>query len=191
MSKRKNKSNSLHPLQRAIVLHLARNEPQTKNKTKKDLSKGYKSTWVAFNSLEKKNLIKIADIKEYRSRKFPRYWLTDEGIINAMLEGADKALLLEKSKEFFPDEKLLHCFLEVIQHMNPMIIQLASNVVRNKGSMDFADLMAILVSDANYEVDVEIMKKIVAVLKKYPEEYKQAKILIEQMIEKLSLLIND
>lgn len=31
--------------------------------------------------------------------------------------------------------------------------------------MDFADLMAILVSDANYEVYVEIMKKIVAVLK--------------------------
>jgi len=67
------------------------------------------------------------------------------------------------TKRLFPDAKIIHCFLEVIQHLNPMILQLAGNVVKNKGATDFADLMTILVSDANYEVDVQTMKKIVAV----------------------------
>ena len=57
--------------------------------------------------------------------------------------------------------------------------------------MDFTDLMAILVTDANYESDEKTMKKIVTVLKKYPEEYKRAKILIQHIIEKLNQLIND
>jgi hypothetical protein len=46
-------------------------------------------------------------------------------------------------------------------------------------------------SQPPYEVDVEIMKKIVAFLKKYPAENGQAKILIKQMIDKLSQLISD
>jgi hypothetical protein len=46
-------------------------------------------------------------------------------------------------------------------------------------------------SQPPYEVDVEIMKKIVAFLKKYPAEHGQAKILIKQMIDKLSQLISD
>ena len=108
-----------------------------------------------------------------------------------MLEGADKALLFEKSKKIHPDAKILHCFLEFIQHMNPMMLQLAGNIIKNKGMMDFADLMAILVSDVNYESDEEIMKKIVNVLKKYPEEYEKSKIVIQQMINKLNQLISD
>ena len=153
--------------------------------------KSYKPTWSAFNSLEKKKLIWKASVKEYRNREYPLYWLTDEGIITAILDGADMALLLEESKRLFPDAKILHCFLEVIQHMNPMAIQLARNVVKNKGKLDFVALMTILVSDATFESDVETMKNIVAILKKYPKEYEQAKILIQQMINQLKQLISD
>jgi hypothetical protein len=191
MTKPTSKSNRLPRLQRGIVLHLAKSKPQTINETATALSKSYKPAWVAFGSLEKKKLIRKAGMKEYRSRKFPAYWLTDEGIVTAMLEGANRTFLLKESKRLFPDAKILHCFLEVIQHMNPMMMQLAGNVIKNKGTMDFADLMTILISDTNYEIDAEIMKKIVAVLKKYPAEYEQAKILIQQMIEKLSQLISD
>jgi integrase len=146
--------------------------------------------WSAFNSLERKKLIWKADVKEYRNREYPLYWLTDEGIIIAMLEGIEPAFLLDQSKKFYPDAKLLHCFLEAIQHMNPKVIQLARNIVKNKGNIEFVDLMTILVSDATFE-DVETMQKIVAVLKNYPEEYAKAKILIENMIEKLRQLIYD
>jgi len=191
MSKLNIKSDNLPPLQRLIVLHFAKSELQTINETVIALSKSYKPTWSAFNSLEKKKLIWKAGVKEYRGREYPFFWLTDEGIITAILEGAEQALLLDKSRKLFPDAKILHCFLEVIQHMNPMVIQLARNVVKNRGKLDFVGLMTILVSDATFESDVETMKKIVAVLKNYPEEYKQAKILIQQMIEQLSQLISD
>ena len=197
MSKLKTKSNNLPSLQRTIVLHLAKGEPQTINgidteiSENSDRNKSYKSTHNALKSLEKKKLIRKADVMEYNNRKFDRFWLTDEGIINAMLEGTDEALLLENSKKIYPNAKILQCFLEIIQQMNPMILKLASNVIKNKGTMDFADLMAILISDANYESDEKTMKNIVTVLKKYPQEYEQAKILIQQMIEKLTQLIND
>jgi hypothetical protein len=191
MSKLKVKGDKLPPLQRLVVLHLAKSEPQTINETVKKISKSYKPTWSAFNSLEKKKLIWKADIKEYRNREYPLFWLTDEGIITAMLEGAKRPLLLEKSERLFPDAKIVHCFLEVIQHMNPMVIQLARNIVKNKGTMDFVDLMTILVSDTTFESDMETMKNIVAVLKKYPEEYEQAKMIIQQMVDKLNQLISD
>jgi len=51
--------------------------------------------------------------------------------------------------------------------------------------------MAILVSDASFEMDVDTMKNIVSVLKEYPEEYENAKILIQHMIDKLSQLITE
>ncbi|MFC1487175.1 hypothetical protein ACFLRN_05760 [Thermoproteota archaeon] len=191
MSKLKNESNNLPSLQRAVVLHLAKNEPQTKNETVTAIKKSYKPTWLAFKSLKKKKLIKETGIKEYNNRKFPTYWLTDEGIIISMLEGADKALLLEESKRFFPDAKIVHCFLEIIQHMNPIMIKLAGNIINNKGKMDFADLMNLLISDVNYESDEKAMKKIVEGLKKYPEEYEKAKIIIHQMINQLKQLISD
>ena len=75
--------------------------------------------------------------------------------------------------------------------MNPIVIQLARNVVKKTEKLDFVALMTILVSEATYQTDVETMKKIVVVLKKYPEEYEQAKILIQQMIEQLKQLISD
>jgi hypothetical protein len=115
--------------------------------------------------------------------------LTGEGIIAAMLEGADMALLLEESKRVFPDEQIVHCFVEVI-YANPKVVQLAYNVVKNKGTIEFVDLLTVLVADATSE-DVDTMEKLVIVLKKYPEMYEQAKILIQQMIEQFQQLISD
>jgi len=188
-SKLEIRSDKLPPLQRLIILHLAKSEPQTINETVTAIEKSYKPTWSAFNSLEKKKLIGKAGVKEYRNREYPVYWLTGEGIIAAMLEGADKSLLLEESKRVFPNEEIVHCFVEVI-YTNPKVVQLAHNVVKNKGTIEFADLLTVLVADATSE-DVDTMKKLVVVLKKYPEMYEQAKILIRQMMEQLGQLVRD
>ena len=191
MSKLKVKGDNLPSLQRRIVLHLAENEPQTINETVTAISKSYKPTWVAFNSLENKKLIRKTDVKEYRGREYPRFWLTDEGMISAILEGADPAFLLEETAKLFPDAKIAHCFLEIIQHMDPMMITLARNTVKNKGTMDFMDLMTILVSDSTLEMDMETIRSLVNALKKYPEQYEQVKIFIQLMIEQLKKLIED
>jgi len=177
-------------LQKLIVFYLAKSDPQTINRTAKEIKKSYKPTHTAFKSLEKKKLITKTGTWEYNGRDFALFWLTGEGIITAMFEGADKALLLEESKRIFPNEEIVLCFLEVVQYVNPKVIELAYNVVKNKGTIEFVDAMTILVSIARFE-DVETMKKIFAVLKKYPEMYEQAKIPIRQMIEQLSQLISD
>ena len=191
MSKPKKKGDNLPSLQLAIVLHLAKSKPQTINETVTSIEKSYKPTWVAFKSLEKKKLIWKTDAKEYRGRKYPRYWLTAKGIIISILEGADRVLILEESKRLFPDVQILHCFLELLEHLNPMVLRLGLNVVEKKGDMNFVGLMTILISDTTSENDDERMQKIVAVLKHYPEMYAQAKILIEHMIEQLKQLISD
>jgi hypothetical protein len=166
MSKLKIKRDSLPTLQKLIVLFLAKSKPLTINETGNALSKSYKPTHTAFRSLEKKKLIWKAGVKEYRNVKYPVYWLTGEGIITAMLEGADKFLLFEESKSVFPDEQLLHCFVEVI-YTTPSAVQLAYNVVKNKGTIELVDLLTVLVADATSE-DFDKMKKLVIVLKKYP-----------------------
>jgi len=189
MSKLKIKRDNLPSLQKLIVLHLAKSEPQTINETAEKIEKSYRPTWSAFKSLEKKKLIWKADVKKYNRRDFPSFWLTGEGIITAMFEGADMASLLEESKRVFPDEELVHCFVEVI-YANPKVVQLAYNVVKNKGTIEFVDLLTVVVADAPSEDD-DTMRKLVTVLKKYPEIYEQAKILIQQTIDQLSQLIND
>ncbi|MFA5364914.1 MAG: hypothetical protein WC325_07015 [Candidatus Bathyarchaeia archaeon] len=191
MSKSKTKGDNLPSLQRAVVLDLAKSEPQTINETVTSIGKSYKPTWVSFNSLEKKKLIWKTGFKEYRGREYPRFWLTAKGIIIAILEGADRILILDESKRLFPEAKILHCFLELVEHLNPMVLQLGLNVVEKKGDMDFAGLMTILISDTTSENDAETMNRIVAVLKNYPQEYEKAKILIQQMINQLNQLIID
>jgi hypothetical protein len=47
-----------YPLQKKIVLHLAKSEPQTINETVTSIDGHYKSSWIAFNKLEEKQIIK-------------------------------------------------------------------------------------------------------------------------------------
>ena len=196
MSKINLKGSNLPPLQSLIVLHFAKSKPQTINETVTELSesygrkKNYKPTWSAFNSLEKKKIICKTGVKEYRGREYPRFWLTVEGIITAILEGAERSVLIEKGKMVFSNAKV-HCFLEVVEHMNPAVLYLARKVVKDKEELDFIDIMSLLVSDAMFETDVETMKKTFAGLKKYPEWYEQGKMIIEQIIEQLQQLISD
>ena len=48
------KNQYLPPLQKRILLCLAKSHPQTINETVKAIKGHYKSSWTAFNSLEKK-----------------------------------------------------------------------------------------------------------------------------------------
>jgi predicted transcriptional regulator len=68
----------LPPLQNRIMLYLARNEPQAINETVEGCKGHCKSLWIALNALEQKGLIKKADLKTYRNREYPRFWLTQE-----------------------------------------------------------------------------------------------------------------
>ena len=191
MSKFKFKSDNLHPLQKLIVLNLAENEPRTINQTVRALSKSYKPAWIAFHSLEKKKLIRKTDVKRYRGREYPRFWLTDEGMIMAMLEGVNPAILLDETKKLFPDRKMVHCFLELVPYMNQIVLRLAYSSVKGGGKLEFKDMATIIISQAGIPMEVENLEKFVAVFRKYPEEYQKLRRLIQIVIDQLKRLKSD
>lgn len=191
MSRLKFKSDNLHPLQKLIVLHLAENEPQTINQTVRALSKSYKPTWIAFHSLEKKKLIRKTDAKSYRGREYPLFWLTDEGMIMALMEGACSDRLLEQTKNLYPENKSVHCFLEIVPFIDPEVMSMVYSSVKGKGKLGFVEIATLVLSQAAIPMDIEVAKKLTATVKKYPDEYNKLKIAFQMMINQLSQLISD
>lgn len=191
MSKSKLEGYNLPSLQKLVILHLAKSEPQTRNATANALSKEYKPTRAAFASLEKKKLIRTTEIKHYLNRDFPRYWLTDEGMITAMLEGINPTILLEETKKLFPERNMVHCFLEVAPLMNPLILRIAYSIGKGKGELEFKDIATILISQAGISMEIETLEKLVAVFKKYPEEHEKLKKLIQMTIDQLKQFVSE
>lgn len=71
MSKQKWESHILPPLQRDIILYLAKEGSQTKNKIASGVSRSYKPTWTAFKNLEVKKLIKKNRCKNLSWKRIP------------------------------------------------------------------------------------------------------------------------
>lgn len=190
-SRPQSKSDNLHSLQKRIILHLAENEPQTKNEIAEATSKSYKPPWTTIKSLQKRKLIGIAKLKNYRGRKFPRYWLTDEGMIMALMEGASSDKLLAQTKILYPQAKIIHCFLEMMPFIDPEVTRMAYSSVKGKGKFGFVEVATLFLSQAAMPMDIETAKKLKIVLKKYPDQYNMLKLAIQTMIDQLSQLVND
>lgn len=191
MSKAIAKSDNLPSLQKAIILNLADNEPQTINQTAQAIAKGYRPTWTAINTLENKKLIVKTGIKKYRNQDFPCYWLTDEGIIIALMEGADASKLLMELKILYPDAVAAHIFLEVIPLFGPEILKLAYDYAKAKGKLEFVEVAQVILSGAASGMEIETGKKVAAALKKHPKHYEALKIVVKEMIKQLNYLIED
>ncbi len=106
------KKTFLPPLRKKVLLYIANNEPKTINETVKALKSHYKSTWNAFNDLEKKNIIKPVSSKIYQGQEYPRYWVTEGGALIALCEGAKTKNVIERTIEIYPEKKKIHYLLE-------------------------------------------------------------------------------
>jgi hypothetical protein len=146
---------------------------------------------MAFKSLEKKNLIKQTAIKEYAGREYPSYWLTDEGIMMALVEGANSKKLLKQTKTIYPENKTAHCFLEIIPLFDPQVIRMAYSSVKGKGKLGIREIIMLFLSQPSIAMDSKAAKKITFILKKYPKEYSIFKRTIQTMIDQLSQLITE
>jgi DNA-binding MarR family transcriptional regulator len=191
MSQTTVKSDSLPSLQHAIVLHLAKNEPQTINQTAKALSKDYSATHTSFKSLVSKKLIMKTGARRYREQEFECYWLTDEGMIKALIEGANADKLLQQTKKLYPEAEIAHCFLEIIPLFDPVIVRTSYSYVKGKGKLEFPEVAQLILSGAAEAMEIETAKKIGTILKKYPEQYSAFKFVVQEMITLLSQLISD
>jgi hypothetical protein len=191
MSKIKIKGDNLPPLQRAIVHYFAKNEPKTINETVTALKKSYKPTWTAFESLQKKRMIIKTTSKSYRGQEYPRFWLTDKGIITALEDGAKTNIIDEIIQEIYPDAEVAHLFLEIVPFFDPEVIGIAKAYARGEENLDFAQVAQVILSGAVSGMEVEDAKKVSLILKKYPMHYFAFKMIIEQMIKQLKYLIED
>jgi hypothetical protein len=122
------KSQLFPSLQRRIILCLAEKDPQTINETVKALKGSYKSTWTAFQSLEKKKIIKKVSKKRYREREYPRFWLTSDGALAAVFEEADSSNVLSKSLKIYPKDSKLHIVLETIPIIGTEILSIVRGI---------------------------------------------------------------
>jgi len=194
MSKRKIKGNKLPPLQKKVVLYLAQNGPKTINEIKTNIPPPahYKPTWLAIKSLTQKGLVQEVGTKEYRGRKYPKHWLTDEGVMHAyIIEGANPETLLKKTRETFPENQILLYCLEIAPKLNPKVFEIGYSAVKTKGKLEPIDLATILLTQMQTETSVQPFWETVEILKNYPKQYKSFKKQIEQMFENLSRLKED
>jgi hypothetical protein len=189
MPRLKPKSDESRSVEKLIVLNLAENEPQTKRKTAKSISKYYKSTWDAFKSLEEKKLIKKAGTTSINNNEYPCYWLTDEGIMMAIMEGASPQKLLAQAKNLYPEAKTTHVFLEIAPFFHPEVVKMAYSSVKGKGKIGVAEVIMLYLSQPAIAMDTETARKITAILKNYPDVYSKLKNAVKEMINRLSQLI--
>ena len=113
MSIQSNSGDILPPLQKRIVLTLAKNEPQTINELVKAMKGSYKSYWIALNSLKEKLMVQTVSSKLYRNREYPQFWVSPAGVLLALFEGESPKNLLEKSLMIYPNDTNLQAILEL------------------------------------------------------------------------------
>jgi len=188
MIKQKRKSHTLPSLQSDIILHLAKNGSQTINEIATGVSRSYKPSWTAFKSLKEKKLVKEASVKNYRGRAYPQYWLTDDGTLIALSEGADLDRLLELTKQIYPKNQTLACYLEVVSKINPDVIRVGYSALRQKGKLEPIDLATMIFTETQIKTHDQTLKEIIDTIKAYPIEYVTFKKKMNQLLESLNKL---
>ncbi|MEJ5326974.1 MAG: hypothetical protein WHU54_01810 [Candidatus Bathyarchaeia archaeon] len=183
------KTESLPLLQKKIIIHLAENGPQTVNETVNKIEHHYKPTWIAFQSLERKGLIKKVNVKLYRGREYPQFWLSEDCIILAFIEGASKNALFKKTKEVYPANKNLHAFLDFASIFNPEVWEIAYYAIRRKGTLEPIDLATIMFTQMDSDVSIEKIKEGLIHLKKYPEMLEFFKKYMESLVKVIECVL--
>jgi hypothetical protein len=171
------------PLQRCIILYLARTKPQTVNETAKGILKDYKSSWIAFQKLEKKNLIKEVEKKQYRGNEYPYFWLTEMGISHALYEGANPEHLLNQTRAIYPQNRNLQFFIETVPIFGKEIADEFGSDILGKPKEVETNLIELLTSELINIISLpprlrkqnaqEQIAKLRVLLKKYPEFYQR------------------
>lgn len=180
------KKTFLPPLQKKVFLYLASNDPKTINETVKALKSHYKSTWNAFNNLEKKNLIKPVSSKSYQGQEFSRYWVTDDGAFIALCEGAKTTSVIERTLKIYPERKNLHYLLESVSILSTEAFSHGYFAFVSKGRLDQSDVAKMLITQST--LSPQQIVQYTELLLKYPEQKQRYDDMITEMADKLKNL---
>ena len=195
MSTPKGKSNILPPLQKRIILYLAKHESKTINAinsginpTARNKSHYYKSTWTAFKALKGKGMTKEVTLIKYRGNEYPCFWLTELGIFLALHEGAKQEVLLRTTLEIYPENKNLQFIIEAVPILGKHAFKILYLAVLTKGEIEQRDITSLFATQMQEKLTPKQVKQFITILKKYPEPYQQCVDYVNQIHKNLKEL---
>jgi hypothetical protein len=188
MSIQPEKGDILPPLQKRIILSLAKSDPQTINQLVKTMEGSYKSYWTALESLKEKKLVQAVDSKTYRGREYPQFWLSSTGVLLTLFEGESPENLLEKTLRIYPEDVYLQAILEVAPILGTEAFEVAFQIVLAKGKIESTDLPMIILTQMQKDIDIAQFEPLMKILKKHPDQLEATKSYTKVLIEKLAKL---
>ena len=177
MSKTESQYHILPPLQKRIILSLAHKGPQTINETSKNIASQYKATYIAFQSLKGKGLIKNVGDKTYLTRKYPVFWLTDGGLALAIIHKANIEILREYVEKLYGKQMKYNLLFDIAKALPPDKLGELLTMFKTTEEGN-PQLKAIPITNAEREA-------VFKVLIKYPEIRKTIKEKLRYFIETL------
>ncbi len=124
VARAKKQGYSLGPLQQQILLHLATKGAKNTNETAKEISAHYRSAHAAFHSLEEKEMITRVGKVSCRGQDYDVFWLTERGLLEALLNGADSNLVLKAIKRTFPKHEDAFLFARVASRLPKKVLRI-------------------------------------------------------------------
>ena len=188
MIKRTDESHVLPPLRRDILLYLATEGPQTKNSIALGVSRSYKPTWTALNTLESKKLIKATRVKTHRRRDYPQFWLTHIGVLTALAEGANPDGLLLLTRQIYPENQSLAFCLELFSKMSLHTIEIFCSVLLVKGRLESTDVINALLTETP-KISDQQLREIIDTLKAYPQQYDLFKKEMKEILDQINQML--
>jgi DNA-binding Lrp family transcriptional regulator len=159
-------------LQRRILRHLSENEPMTIHETATKLNEHYKASWNAFKRLETMKLISKVGSKVYQNNEYPLFWVTEDGAIVALCEGADQSRVLRRAFKIYPNNRNLHYALEIMPIFGLDAFKLVCSAFAKKGKLEDSDEAQIYATQIHNKFTPEEENQFAAVLERYPEQQK-------------------
>jgi hypothetical protein len=124
----KDSNNDLDPLEEQIILRLATAGPKDIDETAKEVSAKYEPVYAAFGSLEKKEMVMPAGRLSYRGRDYDTFWLTEKGLLKALLNGVDSSLVLKVVKKTFLKYDDMSLFAQVACRLPERALRIVSSL---------------------------------------------------------------
>jgi len=113
--------------------------------------------------------------------------LTPAGVFVALDHGANPKTVLNRTTEVYPDNKMLQCFVELTTYLGTDIYQVGYQAILKKGKLEDSDVSLMLGTGLMKDLSLEKVLSIIALMKKYPEQFSGFKEQIVEIMEKLKI----
>ena len=144
----------------------------TKNETATTLNAHHKSTSNVFKKLQTMKLITKVGLKDYQNVKYPLFWVTKDGAVAALCEGADEKRVLKRALEIYPNNRNLHFALEIMPIFGLEAFKLVCTAFAKKGKLEDSDNAQIYATQMQNKFTPEEESQFTDVLDRYPEQQK-------------------